>query len=105
MAEVRVGMRLKSTVSQLTVIVIRPGKGLSVDDVQSAGAPMVLRDAEVGAQPEPDSADTVRLPVGKRYASEADGFELLVTQAGLGPLTIRGKAMELKQPRQLPSSD
>jgi hypothetical protein len=105
MAQVQVGMRLKSTVSDLMVIVIRPGKGLAIESLECAGAPMAPLDAEVSAQGQPGSADAVEVPVGKRYASESDHLELLVTRGGLGPLTISGRALEIEQPKKLPSSD
>lgn len=104
MEQVQTGMRLKSTVSTVEVIALRPGRDVRVDDLACAGAPMVPIDAPVPADlVVPANADTVELPVGKRYA--LGDLELLVTHGGLGPLTVAGQPLQLKQPNQLPSSD
>jgi hypothetical protein len=43
--------------------------------------------------------------IGKRYADEDVGLELLCTKAGDGSLTIGGEPLALKDAKPLPSSD
>jgi hypothetical protein len=43
--------------------------------------------------------------LGKRYADEASGLEVLCTKAGAGTLTLDGVPLEVKSPKPLPSSD
>ena len=43
--------------------------------------------------------------LGKRYKDEDSGIELLVIKPGNCDLTVKGKAMELMQPKVLPSAD
>jgi len=43
--------------------------------------------------------------LGKRYTCTECNSEVLITKAGEGELECCGKAMELQQPRPLPSSD
>ncbi|MFN0149069.1 MAG: hypothetical protein ACKVT1_21410 [Dehalococcoidia bacterium] len=43
--------------------------------------------------------------LGKRYKDEETGIELLVIKPGNCDLQVKGKAMELMQPKVLPSAD
>jgi len=43
--------------------------------------------------------------LGKRHRCETCNTEVLVTKAGDGEVECCGKAMEVQQPRPLPSSD
>jgi hypothetical protein len=43
--------------------------------------------------------------LGKRYRDEASGIELLVIKPGNCDLKVNGRAMELMQPKVLPSAD
>ena len=52
-----------------------------------------------------DPAQAGGSELGKRYANEDLGLELLVTKAGEGSLGVDGKPLELKQPKNLPTSD
>jgi hypothetical protein len=47
----------------------------------------------------------VAVQLGKRYKDEETGIELLVIKPGNCDLSINGKAMELMQPKVLPSAD
>jgi hypothetical protein len=50
-------------------------------------------------------ADGDGVQLGKRYADEDLGLELLCTKAGTGSLAVDGKPLALKGVKQLPSSD
>jgi len=43
--------------------------------------------------------------LGKRYADDSSGIEVLCTKAGEGTLTLDGERLEIKGAKPLPSSD
>jgi hypothetical protein len=43
--------------------------------------------------------------LGKRFVCETCGTETLCTKAGAGSVQCCGQQMQIKQPKQLPSSD
>ena len=43
--------------------------------------------------------------IGKRYVNADESLELLCTKGGKGTLSLDGVALEIKQAKQLPSSD
>ena len=52
-----------------------------------------------------DPAFAEATAVGKRFADEESGLEVLVTKAGEGSLAIDGVALPMKGAKPLPSSD
>ena len=100
--ELKAGARLKSQADETQVIVVRAPQG----DValSCGGAPMVALDADVpiGAL-DPAWAEGAQL--GKRYADEDIGLEVLCTKAGKGSLALNGAPLGLKQAKPLPASD
>ena len=46
-----------------------------------------------------------RVLIGKRYVNADESLELLCTKGGKGALALDGTALEVKQAKQLPSSD
>ncbi len=100
--ELKAGARLKSTVCETQVIVVRAPQG----DVELScgGAAMVALDvdATVG-ELDPAAAEGTQL--GKRYADEEIGIEVLCTKAGKGSLRLNGTPLGLKQAKPLPASD
>ena len=56
-----------------------------------------------GAAPDPSLAGGTQM--GKRYADETSGLEVLCTKSGVGTLTLDGTPIELKGAKPLPSSD
>jgi len=56
-----------------------------------------------GAVPQPERSGGTLL--GKRYADEARGLEVLCTKGGTGTLALDGKALTLRAATPLPSSD
>lgn len=101
--KLRVGQTLVSTVDTTTAIVVRwPGDDLGVT---CGGAPMVEKGAAeaVSGAPNPDEMDGTQL--GKRYADDGLGVELLCTKAGQGTLAVNGTPLLLKGAKPLPASD
>ena len=96
----RVGTTLSSTVDATTVVVTR--WGADDLDVRCGGQPMVEgRNGDGGESP--GGASVTRL--GKRYADEASGVELLCTRAGSHPLVVGGVELPEKAAKPLPASD
>jgi hypothetical protein len=103
LVQVKVGQTLVSTVDGTSVVVIR---GPQADvDLGCGGAPMVEKSAapaELGTV-EPDlAAGTL---VGKRYADDLVGLELLCTKGGTGTLTVDGRPIEQMDAKPLPATD
>jgi hypothetical protein len=97
------GTRLRSAVCDTQVVVVRaPGDPV---DLRCGGAPMVPLDspAEAPGTLDPTEADGTLL--GKRYADEDLGLELLCSKPGQGSLTCEGTRLPLKGAKPLPSSD
>ncbi|AGP61256.1 hypothetical protein M271_49470 [Streptomyces rapamycinicus NRRL 5491] len=99
----RIGQTLASTVDETAVIVVRaPGTDVSIT---CGGAPMCdarERPDTVGG-PDPAQADGTLL--GKRYADDELGLELLCTKAGQGTLAVDGRPLPVKAAKALPASD
>jgi hypothetical protein len=73
-------------------------------DLRCGGAPLLAGDAAAGdATLDPELSGGSLL--GKRYADEDLGLELLCTKAGDGSLTLDGSPLGLKSAKPLPSSD
>ncbi len=101
--ELKPGLRLKSAVCDTEVVVVRPAPG----DValECGGQPMV---AATAAKPEglalsPDHSGGTQM--GKRYADDALGLEVLCVKPGAGSLSVGGEVLGLKDAKKLPASD
>jgi hypothetical protein len=100
----RVGTTLASTTDQTTVIVVR--WGAEDLDVTCGGAPMVdAKGPEAGTANPTDPAQQAGTQMGKRYADEEHGVELLCSKAGTGTLAVGGTPVPLKDAKPLPASD
>ncbi|MCW2614486.1 MAG: hypothetical protein JWN08_1480 [Frankiales bacterium] len=99
--EVKPGARLRSTVSEAEVVVVRGPQ--DAVQLRCGGAPMVALDAATEAAAAPgDDGSTL---LGKRYVDETSSLELLCTKGGAGALTADGRVLTLKGAKPLPSSD
>lgn len=100
----KVGQTLTSTVDDTTVIVVRaPTFGV---DITCGGAAMVdAKAAGAGGAGTPDPDQQAGTALGKRYAAEDVGLELLCTKPGLGTLAVNGTPLPLKAAKALPASD
>lgn len=101
--ELKPGQRLRSAVCDTEVVIIRAPE--SPVDLRCGGAPLIAFDQgrPEGASPDP-SANAGTL-LGKRYADEDLGLEVLCTKAGAGSLSVGTTALGVKEARPLPSSD
>jgi hypothetical protein len=100
----RPGQALASTVDSTTVIVVRaPGREISLT---CAGVEM-WDPKSGGACPagEADPAQLTGTQMGKRYADEGIGLELLCTKPGKGTIAVNGVPLALLGPKLLPASD
>jgi hypothetical protein len=102
MTLVKPGDRLRSRVCGTEVIVVRAP---SVDaEIACGGEPMAKNDPTAVAKPNGAATGPGTL-LGKRYADEEIGLELLCTKAGHGQLSVDGRVLALRQARPLPASD
>lgn len=100
----RVGQTLSSTVDATTVVVVRAPK----QDVAltCGGAAMVdLRAGGDGGPGVPDPDQMTGSLLGKRYADDGLGLELLCTKGGGGALAVDGVILPVKGAKPLPASD
>lgn len=93
------GTKLKSGVCDTEVMVIKTGGG----QIECGGSPMgETKPASPGELSADHSGGTL---MGKRYV-DADGkYELLVTKAGKGSLSVDGVPLNTKDAKPLPASD
>lgn len=102
MATLKAGARFKSAVCDTQVMVIKAPAGDF--DLRCGGAAMLApaASAPAGAALQPGGAETL---IGKRYVNADESIELLCTKGGKGGLSLDGTPLEVKQAKQLPSSD
>ncbi|MFC8516067.1 hypothetical protein [Streptomyces sp. NPDC057257] len=100
----RVGQMLASTVDTTAVIVVRcPDEDL---EITCGGAAMAEGNGPgpaAGGTPDPGLMGGALL--GKRYADEDLGVELLCTKPGPGTLAVNGVPLPVKSAKPLPASD
>jgi hypothetical protein len=96
------GTRFRSVTCTTEVIVVR---GSDDADLRCGGEPMV--DAASDAPPvgEPAAPFDEGTLIGKRYATEDEGIELLCTKAGAGSLSLGLTPLPVKGAKPLPASD
>lgn len=97
----KAGTRVKSAVCDTQVMVIKAPA--AEYDLQCGGQPMLPPDGEGGGSVDPERAGGTLM--GKRYVNADESIELLCTKGGEGSLVLDGTPMEVKQAKQLPSSD
>jgi hypothetical protein len=101
--QLRPGQKLHSTVSEAQVVVVKAPAGDV--DLACGGAPMVEDAGAAGSGGAVDASLGDGPQLGKRYADEELGLELLCSKAGDGALTVGGQALPMKGAKPLPSSD
>lgn len=101
--ELRPGLRLESATCDAQVVVVKAPKDTTDVDVRCGGEPM--RELGTGGDRLPASMDGEATLLGKRYADEELGLELLCTQGGAGALSVGSTPLLIKGAKPLPSSD
>lgn len=101
--ELRPGLRLESTTCDTQVVVVRVPTDTTDVDVRCGGEPM--RELGAGGDQQPISGEGEATLLGKRYANEDLGLELLCTQGGAGALSVGDTPLLVKGAKPLPSSD
>ena len=101
--ELRPGLRLESATCDAQVVVVKVPKDAPDLDVRCGGEPMRELGAGGGSQPMTAEGDPTLL--GKRYADDELGLELLCTQGGAGALSVGDRPLLVKGAKPLPSSD
>lgn len=98
----KAGARFKSAVCDTQVMVIKAPAGEF--ELACGGVTMVAPTAAppAGAALVPGAEETL---IGKRYVNADESVELLCTKGGKGALALDGTPLEVKQAKQLPSSD
>jgi hypothetical protein len=116
MTLVKPGDHLRSRVCTTEVIVVRAA---GVDTaIACGGEPMVGQDEPVtpaanggngagtnGAGTSGADADAPGTLLGKRYADDEFGLELLCVKGGSGQLSVAGRVLRPREARPLPASD
>ena len=100
--QLKPGLRLKSAVCAGEFIVVRSPK--DAVDLRCGGHPVTTADA-AGDKLTPTAGTDAGAPMGKRYADDAVGLELLVTKAATGALALGDTLLEQKGAKALPASD
>lgn len=95
------GARFKSAVCDTQVMVVKAPPG--EHDLRCGGAVMIAPTAAASGMP--DAAFAGETLIGKRYVNEDESLELLCTKGGQGSLSLGSTALDVKQAKQLPSSD
>lgn len=101
MAVLKAGARFKSAVCDTQVMIVKAPAGEHV--LGCGGAEMIAPTATGGGSL--DAALAGGTLIGKRYVNEDESLELLCTKGGQGTLSLNGVALDVKQAKQLPSSD
>lgn len=101
--ELRPGLRLESATCDTQVVVVKAPKETADVDLRCGGEPM--REYGAGGDHLAVTGDGDPTLLGKRYADEELGLELLCTQGGVGALSTGEVPLLVKGAKPLPSSD
>lgn len=102
-AVLKAGARFKSAVCDTQVMVVKAPAG--EHDLRCGGVEMIGATAAAPAGAALDPAHSASTMIGKRYVNADESLELLCTKGGKGSLSLGATALEVKQAKQLPSSD
>jgi hypothetical protein len=97
-----VGQRLRSAVSSVEVIIVRPPAGEAT--ITCADVPMLRPDDSADPAQPPAPTGQRHTLLGKRYLDEG-GLEVLCVAAGAGELAVDGRPLVIKTAQPLPASD
>lgn len=99
----KAGAKLKSAVCETQLMVVKAPAGEY--DIRCGGVEMLAGTAVAPEGARLDPALAGGTLIGKRYVDPEEKVELLCTKGGQGSLVLNGVPMEIKQAKQLPSSD
>ena len=100
--QLRPGLRLASATCDTQVVVVKAPKDADVD-LRCGGEPM--RELDAGGDRVPATITGEGTLLGKRYADDELGLEVLCSKGGEGALTIGDTPLLVKGAKPLPSSD
>lgn len=99
----RPGQKLHSAVCDAQVVVVRaPATEV---EIGCGGAPMLAEGEDAAETATLDESIGDAALMGKRYADDELGLEVLCTRSGAGALTVDGNVLSLKGAKPLPASD
>ena len=99
--QLKPGQKLYSAVCGAQFVVVRaPSEPV---DVGCGGEPLLDDEGEPSGAVDQSLGEAAQM--GKRYANEELGLELLCSRAGEGALTVDGHVLPMKGAKPLPSSD
>jgi hypothetical protein len=101
--QLKPGLRLESATCDTQVVVVKAPKDSTEVDVRCGGEPMV--EMGTGGDRLPRTSEGEATLLGKRYADDDLGLELLCTQGGDGALSVGDQPLLVKGAKPLPSSD
>lgn len=101
MAQLKAGMRLRSAVSEVELIVIKADAA----SIMTCGGTPMLGDGEKADGTVIPATDAGQCQLGKRYVNETGTVELVCVKAGRGTLAVDGDPVQIKAAKALPSSD
>lgn len=103
MKSLKPGMRLKSAVSDVEIMVVKGNPGVPIS-LCCGGAPVIEMGEKVNADLSQTNIEGETL-MGKRYVNSDQSLELLCTRGGRGVLSVDDTPMTPREARALPSSD
>jgi len=99
----KAGARFRSAVCDVQMMVVKAPAGEY--DLRCGGASMLAAAAPASVGASLDPALAGESLIGKRYVNADESVELLCVKGGKGSLVLNGTPLEIKQAKQLPSSD
>ena len=100
--ELKPGSRWRSAVCEGEFVVVRAPK--TPVSLACGGAAVIPHGATRG-EGAPSADHAAGAGVGKRYADEESGLEVLCSKAGAGSLSVDGRPIAPKDAKKLPASD
>ena len=101
--DLKPGQKLHSAVCDAQFVVVRAPK--EPVELGCGGAPLLADGEEAPAGAALDASLGDAALIGKRYADEDLGLEVLCSRGGAGAPTLNGAALPLKGAKPLPASD
>jgi hypothetical protein len=101
--QVKPGARLKSQVCDTQIVIVKaPATDL---DLRCGGVPVIEAAGTAGEGLALSAEHSEGTLLGKRYADDELGLEILCSKGGKGSLSIGDTRLEVKGTKALPSSD